>query len=63
LNLLYVDWYLNLDAGKKVEKTNCIKIPYTLTIKYSFNEIKLTISNDSILVFFYKVTGVNMRKQ
>ncbi|WP_271769914.1 hypothetical protein [Aquimarina algiphila] len=45
-----------------LEKSNCPTTPYTATIQNSFDEIKLTIKKDSILVF-YKVSGVNMRKQ
>ncbi len=56
-------WFsIDKEVLSELEKSNCLKTPYTATIQNSFKEIKLTISNDSILIF-YKVTGVNMRKQ
>jgi len=56
-------WFSN---DKKVlselEKGNCPTTPDTATIQDTFNEIELTIKNDTIIVY-YEVCGMNMREQ
>ena len=46
----------------ELEKSNCPKTPYTATTQDTFDEIQLTIKNDTIIVF-YSVGGVDIRKQ
>ena len=46
----------------ELEKSNCPTTPYTATNQNTFDEIKLTLKDDSIIVFF-KASGVNMREQ
>lgn len=46
----------------ELKKTNCPTTPFTSTRQNTFDEIKLTVKTDSILVF-YRANGINMREQ
>lgn len=46
----------------ELEKSNCPTTPYTATIQNTFDEISLTVKNDSIIVSF-QASGVNIREQ
>lgn len=56
-------WFRHDDAAlKQLEKSKCHTCPYTATVQDSFDEIVLTVKNDSITVFF-KASGINVRAE
>ena len=56
-------WFMNdKQTLSELGKSNCPTTPYTAIIQNTFDEIKLSIKNDTIIVF-YKASGVNMREQ